>query len=47
MLKLLRMLKGLNEVLTTAGAVLAAALIVVEAYQVLRKKVRSPEASQG
>lgn len=35
--KLLKVLKGATEVLTTAGAVLAAAIVVVETYQVLRK----------
>ncbi|MGD0221319.1 MAG: hypothetical protein ABSF71_03210 [Terriglobia bacterium] len=39
MLKLLRVLKGATEVLTTAAAVLAAAIVVVETYQALRKKM--------
>ena len=39
MLKLLKTLKNLTEVLATAGAVLAAAVVVVETYQALRKKV--------
>jgi hypothetical protein len=37
MWKLLRILKGATEVLTTAAAVLTAAIVVVETYQVLRK----------
>jgi hypothetical protein len=37
--KLLRVLKGATEVLTTTTAVLAAAIVVVETYQVLRKKL--------
>lgn len=36
---LLKFLKGATEVLTTAAAVLAAAVIVVETYQTLRKKI--------
>ena len=39
--KLLRVLKGATEVLTTAGAVLAAAIVVVETYQALRKQLES------
>jgi len=39
--KLLKVLKGATEVLTTAGAVLAAAIVVVETYQVLRKRMDS------
>ena len=39
MWKLLRFLKNATEVLTTAGAVLAAAIVVVETYQTLRKKM--------
>ena len=37
--KLLRVLKGATEVLTTTAAVLAAAIVVVETYQILRKKL--------
>jgi hypothetical protein len=37
--KLLRFLKGATEVLATAGAVLGAAIVVVETYQILRKKL--------
>ena len=44
MWKLLRFMKGATEVLTTAGAVLAAAIVVVETYQALRKKM---DASRG
>ncbi len=43
--KLLKVLKGATEVLTTAGAVLAAAIVVVETYQTLRKKMDSPKGS--
>jgi len=39
MLKLLRFLKTATEVVTTVGAVLAAAIVVVETYQTLRKKM--------
>lgn len=39
MWKLLRFLKTATEVLTTAGAVLAAAIVVVETYQSLRKRM--------
>lgn len=39
MWKLLRVLKGATEVLTTAAAVLTAAIVVVETYQALRKKL--------
>jgi len=39
MLKLLRFLKNATEVITTVGAVLAAAIVVVETYQTLRKKM--------
>jgi len=39
MRNLLRFLKSATEVLTTAGAVLAAAIVVVETYQALRKKM--------
>jgi len=39
MRNLLRVLKSATEVLTTAAAVLAAAIVVVETYQTLRKKI--------
>ena len=39
MWKLLRFMKSATEVLATAGAVLAAAIVVVETYQALRKKM--------
>ncbi len=42
MWKVLKALKNLKEVLTTAGAVLAAAIVVVETYQSLREKMGSP-----
>jgi hypothetical protein len=41
MWKLMKVLKGATEVLATAGAVLAAAIVVVETYQTLRKKLDS------
>jgi hypothetical protein len=41
MWKLMKVLKGTTEVLATAGAVLAAAIVVVETYQTLRKKLDS------
>ena len=37
--KLLRFLKAATEVITTVGAVLAAAIVVVETYETLRKKI--------
>jgi hypothetical protein len=37
--KLLKVLKDTTEVLTTVGAVLAAAIVAVETYQTLRKKI--------
>ncbi len=37
--KLLKILKSTTEVITTVGAVLAAAIVVVETYQTLRKKM--------
>jgi hypothetical protein len=43
--KLLRTLKNLTEVLSTLGAVLAAAVVVVETLQVLREKMESPRGS--
>jgi hypothetical protein len=39
MWKLLRFLKNTTEVLTTVGAVLAAAIVAVETYQALKKKI--------
>ena len=41
MLKLLKVMKGATEVLATAAAVLAAAVVVVETYQTLRKRIDS------
>jgi hypothetical protein len=37
--KMLKFLKNATEVLATAGAVLAAAIVVVETYETLRKKM--------
>ena len=45
MWKLIKVLKGATEVLATAGAVLAAAIVVVETYQELRKKLDSAKGS--
>ena len=45
MWKLLKFLKSATEVLATAGAVLAAAIVVVETYQTLRKKMDAPKRS--
>ncbi len=39
MMKLLRTMKAATEVLATAGALLAAAIVVVETYQSLQKKI--------
>ncbi len=39
MWKLLKFLKNTREVLITAGAVLAAAVVAVETYQALKKKI--------
>jgi len=45
MWKLIRVMKSATEALATAGAVLAAAITVVETYQALRKKMDSPKGS--
>ena len=45
MSKLLKFLKSATEVVTTAGAVLAAAIVVVETYQALRKKIDNAKGS--
>ncbi len=42
MFKILRALKNLTEVLTTAAAVITAAIVAVETYRALRKKMGSP-----
>ncbi len=39
MVKLLKFLKNATEVITTVGAVFAAAIVAVETYQTLRKKI--------
>jgi len=41
MWKVLRVLKNTREVLTTVGAVLAAAIVAVETYQTLKKKINT------
>jgi len=45
MWKLLKVLKSATEVLTTVGAVLAAAIVAVETYQALRKKMDTVKGS--
>jgi len=45
MWKLLKVLKNTTELLATAGAVLAAAIVVVETYQTLRKKMDATKES--
>jgi hypothetical protein len=45
MAKLLKFMKSATEVLVTAGAVLAAAIVVVETYQTLRKKMDTAKGS--
>lgn len=40
--KLLKFFRTTKEVLTTAGAVLAAAIVVVETYQELKKRINTP-----
>ena len=39
MWKVLRFLRNTREVLITAGAVLAAAIVALETYQALKKKI--------
>jgi hypothetical protein len=39
MWKFLKFLKNTREILTAAGAVLAAAIVAVETYEALRKKI--------
>jgi len=39
MWKVLRFLRNTREVLITAGAVLAAAIVAVETYEALKKKI--------
>jgi hypothetical protein len=41
MWKLLKFLRDTREVLTTLGAVLAAAIVAVETYQALKKKINA------
>jgi len=45
MRKVLRFLKNTSEVLTTAAAVLAAAIVVVETYEALWKKANPARGS--
>jgi hypothetical protein len=45
MWKILKFLRDTREVLTTAGAVLAAAIVAVETYQALKKKVNAARSS--
>ena len=39
MWKVLRFLRNTREILITAGAVLAAAIVALETYQALKKKI--------
>jgi len=39
MWKVLRFLRNTREILITAGAVLAAAIVAVETYEALKKKI--------
>jgi hypothetical protein len=41
MWKVLKILRDTREVLTTVGAVLAAAIVAVETYQALKKKINA------
>jgi len=45
MWKLLRFLRNTREVLITAGAVLAAAIVAVETYEALKKKIDTARSS--
>ncbi len=45
MWKLLRFLKVTTEVVTVAGALLAAAVVAVETYQTLRQKMKAGSSS--
>jgi hypothetical protein len=45
MWKLLKTLRNVKEVLTTAGAVLAAAIVAVETYEALKKKISETRGS--
>jgi hypothetical protein len=45
MWKFVKFLRNTREVLVTAGAVLAAAIVVVETYQALRKKIDTTRSS--
>jgi len=41
MWKFLKVLRDTREILTTVGAVLAAAIVAVETYQTLKKKINA------
>jgi biopolymer transport protein ExbB/TolQ len=45
MSKVLRVLRDTREVLITVGAVLAAAIVAVETYEALRKKIDAARSS--
>jgi hypothetical protein len=45
MWKVLKFLKNTTEILTTVGALLAAAIVAVETYQALRKKIDAARSS--
>jgi len=45
MWKFLRFLRNAREAITTVGAVLAAAIVAVETYQALKKKIGDAKSS--
>jgi hypothetical protein len=45
MWKVLKFLRDTREILTTVGAVLAAAIVALETYQALRKKIDAARSS--
>jgi hypothetical protein len=45
MWKFLKFLRDTREVLTTLGAVVAAAIVAVETYQALKKKINAARSS--
>ena len=46
MTKLIRFMKAATEVLTVAGTLLTTAIVVVETYHALRKKIDSSDTSK-
>jgi len=47
MRKFLEILRNTREVLVTVGAVLAAAIVAVETYETLRKKIDTARSSES